>query len=92
MTNKLQPWMIFRTEGNFVHYLWTGEYAILCYVPQGINPEAYYWTGIPARETPESERLQLDQIAENPRKRIFTLTTRTQQRFVVVSRGVFNVE
>lgn len=89
---KKQAWMIFRTEHNFVHYLWTGEYAILCFLPGGINPEPYYWTGMPASEVPSKEVSELNKIAESPRKRIFELGTRKGQRFVVVERGVFVTE
>jgi len=80
--------MIFRTEGTFVYYFFNGDFPVLVHLPEDTNPNAYYWTGIPAGDTNPQEIAALNELAGS-KKRIFQLETRPKQRFVIEARGVF---
>lgn len=81
-------WMIFRTEVGFVYYIYNGDFPVLIHLPPDTNPNPYYWTGIPATDMSEKETDQLN-IVMSGRQRVFELTTRPKQRYVVVQRGEF---
>jgi hypothetical protein len=83
-------WLMFRTEHNCVHYLWNGEYVVLVYLPQGVNPEAYYWMGGPVGIPPQSEIEGLNKVASSSNKsRIFKFASRPGIRYIVVAKGEF---
>lgn len=85
--------MIFRTEHNFVYYLWNGTFAIMIHLPNGINPNAYYWMGNPSDEVGAAESGLLDKFAHpKNRTKIMKLQTRPGLRYVIVERGVFKEE
>lgn len=87
----MKRWMIFRTEHNFVYYIWNGQFCVLLHLPKGINPEAYYWMGIPSSEPPKSELEALDVLANNT-KRVFKLPNRAGIRYIIEQRGTFTEE
>lgn len=87
----MKKWMIFRTEHNFVYYLYQGEHVILIHLPEETNPEAYYWMGMPAKDIPVKEQEALKELLFNT-KRVFKLPNRAGIRYIIEQRGTFNEE
>jgi len=86
----MKNYLLFRTEHNFVYYLWNGVNVILIHLPKGVNPDPYYWMGNPNDVPPAKERDQLDSIASAKNKvRIFKLSTRPGIRYYIIERGQF---
>ena len=82
--------MIFRTEHNFVYYLWNGVNVVLIHLPTGINPEPYYWMGDPSKPPSDKECEILNMIASAKNKvRIFKLPVRPGIRYIIISKGEF---
>lgn len=88
--NKKWLWMLFRSESNFAYYFYNGEFPVLVHLPEGSNPAAYYWSGTKA-EMAEVEGKELDKVMAG-KQRVFKISTRKDQRFIVVQRGEFITE
>lgn len=92
---KKKPWMLFRTEHSFVHYFWDGHYPYLVNVPGNPKDPAPYFWGAQVKSLVDASEEQgtaiLNEVAANPRKKIFTITGH-KQRYVVVTRGTFEEE
>jgi hypothetical protein len=86
----MKHWMVFRTEHNFVHYIWNGDNVILIHLPAGIDSNPYYWMGNPSEPPPTKEIGYLNNITATKSKvRIFKVPTRPGLRYVIVAKGQF---
>lgn len=75
---------------NGIHYLFTGDCVVLVHVPLRVNPEAYYWMGVPTSGMPEIEKTDIASLIrpELVGKK-FGLKTRPGQKFVITAIGEF---
>lgn len=60
----MKKWLLFRTTHNHVYYFFQGQHVILVHLPFGINPEPYYWMGIPAGNIPLNEIEELNKLID----------------------------